>query len=200
MIIFYDFLCPYAWRGLELMDRLGMQPELKSFSLTQGNHKENTDRSAPTWWLSDQPPREGTDAQQGALRAFLAEHAAHRQGAEARRSFALQLFRLRHAEGQPLTSEATVHAAAERAGLDARRFQADLTDDTELRASLREELAEAARVRVFGTPTFVLDSGDAAYFRFRRIPESESDARALWETYVNVLRSEAGIETIKRPR
>ena len=62
--LYFDFLCPYAWRGLELADVLrrghGLKFRLRHFSLVQGNHAENPDRKHPTGNgrrpLSTKPP------------------------------------------------------------------------------------------------------------------------------------------------
>ncbi|WP_027481837.1 DsbA family oxidoreductase [Deinococcus pimensis] len=200
MIVYFDFLCPYAWRGLELSNLLGDRPELRHFSLVQGNHPENPDRKNPTWKLAEQSLTEGPGHQTASLAAFLAAKAAARQGDEAGRTYALHLMRLRHAEKRELGEAEVRLEAARRAGLDLARFEADLADEAGLRAELARDLDAAAQLGVFGTPTFVLDSGDAAYLRFSELPGSEEDARRLWSTYEAVLTSGARIETIKRPR
>lgn len=200
MIVYYDFLCPFAWRGLELMEQLGERPELKHFSLVQGNHAENPNRKEPVWLLAQQPAGDGSEAQRASLAAFLADQAARRQGAEPSFSFALHFFRLRHAEGQDLADPETAREAARRAALDLDQFERDLADEAGLREALAADLGEAARLGVFGTPTFVLASGDAAYFRFAHLPTTREDAERLWGTYVEVLSNGLRIETIKRPR
>lgn len=198
--IYFDFLCPFAWRGLELMDKLEMRPQLVHFSLVQGNHPDNKDRRNPTWKLAERPLDEGTDAQKGSLAAFLAAQAARAQGDEAERRFSLELFRQRFVEKADLADPATARAAAEKAGLDLARFEADLADEAARRATLAADLEDASALAVFGTPTFQLDSGEAAYFRFASLPETREDAEAAWRLYTDVLRSGASIETIKRPR
>ena len=203
--VYYDFLCPYAWRGLELAqllrDERGLEFTLRHYSLIQGNHPENPNRAEPTWWLHEQPlTGDGLSAAHtGGLRAFLADQAAARQGEEARWRFVLALFRLVHAEKRPPADPATIQAAAEGAGLDLERFNADLADDAGLRAALAGDLQAAAGLKVFGTPTFQLPDGNAAYFRFAAQPEVGS-AGTLWDLYSGVLASGARIETLKRPR
>ncbi|MCD0171271.1 disulfide bond formation protein DsbA, partial [Deinococcus sp. 23YEL01] len=84
--VFVDFLCPYAWRGVELAAVLRAGGEaftLRHFSLVQGNHADNAGQATPTWWLTDQPAQEGSEYQQGSLAAFLAAQAAARQGEDA---------------------------------------------------------------------------------------------------------------------
>lgn len=201
--LYLDFLCPFAWRGAELAAVLrreqGLPFRLRHFSLVQGNHPENPDRKAPTWWLHEQDAGEGAPHQQASLRAFLAAQAAARQGEEAAWNFTLALFRARH-ERKAELDEDTVRTAVQEAGLDVARFEADLADDAGGREALAADLRESAALGVFGTPTFVLPGGNAAYLRFSRLTRDGDEARALWSLYGEVLHSGAGIETIKRPR
>ncbi|MFD1731663.1 DsbA family protein [Deinococcus malanensis] len=56
--LFFDFVCPYAWRGMELAHVLRAEGEtfrLRHFSLVQGNHPDNAGQPEPRWWLTDQP-------------------------------------------------------------------------------------------------------------------------------------------------
>ncbi|WP_420596347.1 DsbA family oxidoreductase [Deinococcus sp.] len=200
--IYFDFLCPYAWRGLELADVLrrdhGHTFALRHFSLVQGNHPENAEsRHHPVWWLTEQQGG-GSEMLDESLRAFLADKAAARQGEDARWRFALALLRARHRDAASLDA-ATVQAAANQAGLNLGEFEADLEGDEARRAELRSDLAAAAELGVFGTPTFALPSGHAAYFRFANLVPPEG-ALAAWQLYVSVLESDARIETIKRAK
>lgn len=202
--IFFDFICPYAWRGLELADVLrrghGLMFELRHFSLVQGNHPDNAkSRHLPVWWLSDQAADAGSSMQSGSLRAFLADQAAAQQGEEARWRFALALFRAVHHSKAEL-NEATIEAAAQEARLEPAQFGADRQAAAQRRAELRADLSAAAELGVFGTPTLVLPEGPhAAYFRFAHLVPPER-ALKTWNLYVSVLESEARIETIKRAK
>jgi len=198
--IYLDYLCPYAWRGLELAyavaPQLGLDLIIQHYSLEQGNHPENASlpRNAPAWKLVEQPlggPK--------SLRAFLASHAARQQGKAAHLRFALELFRLRHQERRSLDEETLVEAVG-RAGLDLERFMADLEDEESRRLELARDLEQAGELGVFGTPTFVLPSGDAAYFRFSQLTTEPELALNLWELFTAVLHNGAQIETIRRPR
>ncbi|AZI41776.1 disulfide bond formation protein DsbA [Deinococcus psychrotolerans] len=202
-LIYFDFLCPYAWRGVELADLLrrehGLMFELRHFSLVQGNHNDNAQsRHQPTWWLTDQAAGSGSAAQIGSLEAFLADQAAARQSEEKRWAFALALFRAVHRDKAELSAQ-TIQAAAQTARLDMAQFQTDLAEDGARRAELRTDLAAAAEQGVFGTPTFVLPEGHAAYFRFANLVSPEK-ALETWQLYVSVLESDARIETIKRAK
>lgn len=95
--IFFDFLCPYAWRGVEMAAVLREQGEpftLRHFSLVEGNHAENAKELI--WRITDQPldADGGTgymSYQKPSLTAFLAAHAAAKQGEEAAWKFTLAL-------------------------------------------------------------------------------------------------------------
>lgn len=198
--VYIDFLCPYAWRGAELAAVLRGEGEafrLRHFSLVQGNHPGNAGETV--WWLTDQPLEGGDRYQRSSFPAFLAAQAAARQGEEAAWAYTLALFRAHHEEGQPL-EEATFTRAAEAADLDLERWQTDRQDESGLRASLRGDLADAADIGVFGTPTFVLPDGSAAYYRFEHLTRDPQTARRWWDLYREVLASEAGIATIKRAK
>lgn len=201
--LFFDFVCPYAWRGVELAQVLRQAGEqtftLRHFSLVQGNHPDNAGQPAPVWWLTDQPGDAGERFQQSSLLAFLAAGAAARQGEERSWDFTLALLRAVHEEKKPLDEDA-VMAAARAANLDLDQFAADRKDDAGLRASLRRDLAASAEIGVFGTPTFVLPGGEAAYYRFENLTRELDTARQWWGLYGEVLRSGAGIATVKRAR
>lgn len=198
--LYVDFLCPYAWRGVELAAILrgdGEAFRLRHFSLVEGNHPDNVRER--TWHLDEQPSGEGSAFQHSSLAAFLAAQAAARQGEAALWAFTLALFRRRHEGGGEL-DEAGILDAAGVAGLDLARFSADRADEAGLRASLRAELDEAAGIGVFGTPTFVLPDGSAAYYRFEVLTRDPHTARQWWELYRTVLGSGASIGTIKRAK
>lgn len=198
--IYLDYLCPFAWRGLELAyvvaPQLALELEIRHYSLEQGNHPENAGRPrhTPAWKLAEQPLESSPS-----LRAFLASHAARQQGKAAHLRFALELFRLRHQERRRLDDETLVEAVG-RAGLDLERFMADLEDEESRRLELAADLEAAGELGVFGTPTFVLPSGDAAYFRFTQLTTEPELATNLWELFTAVLENGAHIETIRRPQ
>ncbi|GHF39141.1 putative DsbA family dithiol-disulfide isomerase [Deinococcus metalli] len=203
--VYLDFLCPYAWRGVELAAVLRAQGDafrLRHYSLVEGNHAAN--QKGHTWSLADQP----LDAPEGegymkhqtpSLRAFLAATAAARQGEDAAWAFTLALFRAHHEQKRPLDDAAIADAARE-AGLDATRFGQDRQDEAALRQTLHAEQDAAREVGVFGTPTFVLPGGEAAYYRFEQLTRDPAVAREWWNLYRTVLQHGAGIGTIKRAK
>ncbi|WP_425145652.1 DsbA family oxidoreductase [Deinococcus sp.] len=206
--IYFDFLCPYAWRGLELADVLrrehGLKFRLRHFSLVQGNHKENPERKSPTWWLDQQVSGQGGEMQAGSLNAFLAGQAALRQSEDAAWAFTLAMFRAAHqraaGESAPdFKNDGVIRALAE-GTLDTAQFERDFADETGLRAALHQDLQDSASLGVFGTPTFHLPDGHIAYFRFGNLVTEAGAALALWNLYTSVLTDGARIETIKRAK
>lgn len=203
--LYFDFLCPYAWRGTEMAHALrecGEEFRLRHFSLVQGNHPENKDQDAVQWWLSDQPlDAEGGNGylkyQRPSLNAFLAARAAYRQGEDRSWAFTLALFRLHHEDGREL-DEAAFQDAAQRAGLDLEQWRKDRQDEAALRRELREDLEASAALGIFGTPTFVLSSGDVAYFKFEGLTRDPHAAQNLWGLFTGTLHSEAQVATIRR--
>lgn len=201
LTVYFDFLCPYAWRGVELLSSLGIEFEPVHYSLVQGNHSDNKGlpRANPVWKLVEQPLETEDANQRESLLAFIASHAAAQQGSALRLAFILELFRLRHRDVKPL-DPATILAAATLAKLDLERFVADQRDEAARRAELNRDLERAGQLGVFGTPTIELESGAAAYYRFATLPETSEAKLEAWKLYQTVLSSDATIETIKRTK
>lgn len=203
--VYFDFLCPYAWRGVELAAVLRQQGHpfrLRFYSLVEGNHPDNAREL--TWRLTDQP----TDAEGGegymkyqrpSFGAFLTAQAAYRQGEEKAWAFTLALYRLHHEQKKELNEE-TFGQAAQEAGLDLAQWATDRQDETNLRATLRREFDDAREIGVFGTPTFVLPDGSAAYYRFETLTRDPAKAQQFWTLFTQVMNSDAGIGTIKRAK
>lgn len=203
--LFFDFVCPYAWRGVELALLLrqdGHTFKLRHFSLVEGNHTDNTKEL--NWKITDQPLADvATEGYMQyltpSLRAFLAARAASQQGEDQAWAFTLALFRAHHQHKNPL-NESTILQVATTAGLDLQQFQQALQDEAHLRSDLRQDLDLAREIGVFGTPTFVLPDGSAAYFRFENATPDLAAARVRWDLYQQVLANDAGMATIKRAK
>jgi 2-hydroxychromene-2-carboxylate isomerase len=197
VVAYFDYLCPYAWRGAEVArmveGRLGLRFEWRHFSLYQSDHGD-----AHGWQLWN-AKLDGDDPMGNrGLQPFLASCAARRQGPAAFDRFRLGLLRARHVHGLPLTRP-THLAVAEAAGLQLARFEADLADP-ELRTCLAQEHHQAARRDVFGTPTFELANGHLAYFRVRELPTDEDEAVRLFVAFRDLLEGFPYLETVRRPR
>ena len=203
--VYTDYLCPFGWRGIELINaiapKLGLEFETRHFSLYEGNHAQNTPlpRNNPAWKFAEQPRDVLDENQRRSRDAFVAAHAARKQGKALYDQFTLELNRLRHLDKRDFVPETFLEAAT-RAGLDLKKFQRDVANEPARLKELAKDLEAAGKLAVFGTPTFVLEGGHAAYFRFAALPEKVKDKTALWKLYTQMLESGARIETVKRPR
>jgi predicted DsbA family dithiol-disulfide isomerase len=195
--VYFDYLCPYAWHAAELAETVSAPLDVRfawsHVSLYQLNH-----RGADGWqlWNESIDPRDESGTR--GLLPFLASLAARRQGEALHDAFRLALLRFRHRDLRPL-HRATVMEAAEEAQLHLACFERDLRDP-ESRTELAREHHQALATRVFGTPTFVLPSGDVAYVRLRGVPSEREAAVELYRRVTGMLHDYPYLETVKRPR
>jgi len=197
VIVYYDYLCPFAWRGAELAglvaSELGLDFRWRLFSLVQSNSKD------PGFQIWNEKIDHEDPTGSGGLLPFLASLAARRQGLDAENVFRLNLQRERFTGHRAFSCELMLEVA-DRSGLDLQRFRADL-GDPELRTQLAQEHHEAEQLNVFGTPTFrFLDSGATAYLRIRELPRDSEEAVDLFDRYRSLLTDYPWLETVKRPR
>jgi predicted DsbA family dithiol-disulfide isomerase len=195
--VYFDYLCPYSWRGAELVSQvqaeLDIRFEWQHFSLYQNN---SSDESFQLW--NERLDPADTTGTKGLL-PFLASGAARLQGSGAFNGFQLALLRARHRDHQPF-SLSTIFEAARLAGLSVSDFERDL-DDPELRTQLAQEHHRAVTLEVFGTPTFHFhDSGALSYLRITELPRSGKEAVRLFTDFRKVLEDYPYLETIRRPR
>lgn len=198
--IYFDYLCPFAWRGAELVELLGDETDFafawRHFSLYQHHNQNQTDHNGWQLWNERLEP----DSENGGkgLLPFLASCAARKQGPDLERAFRLGAMRAHHCEHRPFTL-ATLCDVAERAGLHLPSFERDLADP-ECRTALAQEHYRAAAHDVFGTPTFRFPSGATAYLRLREVPRNAHEASDLFGHYRHLLETYPYLETIRRPR
>ncbi len=194
---YFDYLCPYAWRGSEVAamvaEPLDLRFDWHPFSLVQAHHR----RVGDGWqlWNAQIDADDGHGAH--GLQPFLAGCAARRQGPEAFDRFHLALMRARHVEGLPLTRP-TILQVAEGAGLQLARFERDL-GDPELRTCLAHEHHRAALLDVVDSPTFAFRDGHIAAFRVRGLPLDEAEAVRLFLAFRDLLERYPYLETVRRP-
>ena len=195
--VYFDYMCPFAWRGAEVAeivtDQTGLRFEWRHFSLYQSNYRGN-DR----WQLWNDPVDSNDASGAKGLLPFLASCAARRQGPARFDTFRLALMRARYRDHRPFDA-ASIRAVAAEAGLHMPRFDSDLSDP-ECRTVLAQEHHRAACRDVFGTPTFFLEEGQGAYFRIRELPRDSAEALSLFEDFRNLLENYPYLETVKRPR
>lgn len=195
--VYYDYVCPFAWRGAELAEQvspaLGLTFTWRHFSLYQNNYE-----GADGWQLWNQKLSFGDHGGDKGLLPFLASCAARRQGLEKHACFRLETMRARHRDHRPLNLQ-TLNEVAERVGLDMTRFESDLLNP-ECRTVLAHEHHFAVSQNVFGTPTFSFEDGHTAYFRLKELPRGPDEAVELFLCYRRLLERYPYVETIKRPR
>lgn len=195
--VYFDYLCPFAWRGAELCEQvagaLNINFEWHHFSLFQSNY-QGTDG----WQLWNDKLEPYNDKGCKGLLPFLASCAARKQGRGAFDRYRLTLMRARYCGHRPLTCK-TVFEVAEEAGLGLAKFEHDLTDP-ECRTALAHEHYRAKAQDVFGTPTYRFETGHIAYLRIKELPKSQEEAISLFKDYRRMLECYPYLETLKRPR
>jgi predicted DsbA family dithiol-disulfide isomerase len=194
--VYFDYLCPFAWRGAEVAERVAETLELQfkwhHFSLYQSNSKNNG------WQLWNETIDPHDESGTKGLLPFLASCAARQQGRELFNSFRLETLRARHRDCLPLNLE-TLTRTAQTVGLDMSEFNKEL-GNPETRTRIAQEHHAAKALSVFGTPTFHFANGDLAYFRISQLPQNPEEAIELFRDYRNLLETYPYLETIKRPR
>jgi predicted DsbA family dithiol-disulfide isomerase len=202
--VFFDYVCPYAWRGAELVELvrepLGLTFEWQHFSLYQSNYEaqHSSYGANGAWQLWNERLTEGDEGGNRGLLPFLASCAARRQGRELHDRFRLELMRARHRDHRPFSRE-TLQSVAAAVGLDLCRFRSDMANP-ECRTMLAQEHHRAASLDIFGTPTFRFAGGHTAYLRLKALPDSAEEALELFCSYRRLLERFPYLETIKRPR
>lgn len=195
--VYFDYLCPFAWRAAELAERVaepaGVRFDWRHFSLYQANH-----RNDDGWQLWNERVDARDPSGSWGLLPFLASSAARQQGADAYDAYRLELLRARHRDHRPLDGT-TIHDVARSAGLHLACFERDLADP-EARTVLARDHHQAASLHVFGTPTFRFGSGDTAYLRLKALPPEGDASLALFQRVRAMLVDYPYLETLKRPR
>ncbi len=160
------------------------------FPLEQVNSAEG-----PEWKLWEQPDSHRSRGRP----AFQAAIAARNQGEDAFERFHLALLEAKHGQGKDHGRRDTLRAVAESVGLDMERFDRDLADRA-LLPRIGDDYTEGReRHGVFGTPTFVFPSGEAAYLKLLPLPP-EAETMPVFEDFVRAARDRPFVLEIKRPR
>ena len=89
-------------------------------------------------------------------------------------------------------------AVARDVGLDVQRFESDLADRGLLRMIARDHTEAVEKHGIFGTPTFVFETGNAAYLKTFIPPEK--DSVAFFEHFVSLTSDMSFVGELKRPQ
>lgn len=191
--VFFDYQCPFVYRVAGMLEGVrssGARPlevHWRYFSLTQVNSKDDG------WTVWSAPAAELV---KGRL-AFEAAEAARRQGRF--EDFHMPLLEARHRDRLDLDDPAVVERVALDAGLDIKRFRADLTAPDILAALERDHVRAIGEHGVFGTPTLVFGDGAAAYVRLGETVSGDG-AVEVFDRLLAIAAGEPRIVEIKRPR
>lgn len=199
--VYFDYLCPFAWRGAELThliaEPLGLHFRWHHFSLYQSNYSGDDN-----WQLWNEKIDSQDEYGSKGLLPFLASCAARKQGDAVHQHFRLQLMRARHHNHQPFVME-TMLEVAKCVGLHLPSFEKELANP-ECRTILAQEHHRAKAHNVFGTPTFHFcndtQGEHLAYLRIKQLPQDLDEALGLFRNYREMLERYPYVETIKRPR
>lgn len=197
--VYYDYLCPYTWRGAELAEvvgpALGLEFRWHHFSLYQ--HKAgHAGKGQSQLWNNRIDPKDEKGG--NGLLPFIASCAARRQGSRAYRAFRLGAMRAYHQHCQPYTLETLLRVARE-AGLHMPTFENDLANP-ERRTILAHEHHQASALNVTNTPTFHFANGHLGCLQLTLLPTSRDEAVALFESYRRLLEHYPYLEGVQRPR
>jgi predicted DsbA family dithiol-disulfide isomerase len=172
-----------------------LEIEWRYFSLSQVNHPEGN-----TWKVWEQPSKDQEWQGQRyarSLRAFWAAEAARCQGSDAFHRFHRALLRATHLHGQPLADPATLHRAAQEAGLHMPDFVQALDDEACLER-LAIDHAQAENLGVFGTPTLVFPGARPVYLKLERVLTLE-ESLDFWGAFRTTAADRPYVLEMKRP-
>ena len=195
--VYYDFLCPWAYRGSEFLrdvrDQLGddnLTINWRYFPLEQVNSDQG-----PEWKLWEQPDEfesRGLAMFRGALAAWNQD-----QG-EKFEKFHQLMFQTRHGDFAVDGERPDVRKVAELAGLDMAQFDKDVADRT-LLSRIGEDYEYAKEeLGVFGVPTLVFEGNQAAYIKVLPKPEHD-EVLPMWNEIYATIANRPNIYEIKRP-
>ena len=194
IVIYFDYLCPYAWRGAEFVkmieEPLGLSFDWRHYSLHQGNYKG--DDGWKLW--EDAVDADSKNGSKGLI-PFLASHYVKENMPEQYDDFRLNLQRLAHKDSQGF------RLSVVKAALKAADISGDIEFDTDaMRKRFKTAHEEAVSKNVVATPTFFLDDKNASYFRIGEMPTTETEAVELFQHYVDMLTKYPYLETLRRPK
>lgn len=179
LTVYFDFLCPFAYRTSFWVDMLAeqlgaaLQVEWNYFSLEQ--HNTPAERNWNIWEQTDDyesPASYDAKWDMRGLLAFWGAEAARQQGAEAFNRFRRTLYAARHRDKLAFTRPAVTDVAA-RSELDMARFEADFANRSLLDV-LRQHHTEARDTyAVFGVPTILFDGQNPLFLKTMSIPPAE---------------------------
>ncbi len=177
--VYFDYTCGFSNRARHWLDHLGdVDVTWRSFSLLEVNRGND----GPTVFQQ-------ADLADNVSLTALAVHEAIRSHGGDVDSYRRRMFTAWHEEPGRLSTEDIVGFGRD-AGL--RGFDRDAAF-----AAVAADHAEATQRGVFGTPTLVFDSGQAAFVKLDAVPEADR-ARSLWDTVAQLATAEPALREWQR--
>jgi len=202
LTVFFDVLCPYAWRTSRWLDLVVAQRpsvviEWRYFSLEQINTPADSD-----WKIWNQThdyagAKEGWENFRG-LNLFWGAEAVRRQSSTAFQTFRARAYEARHTDKSDVATRAGVAAIAAACGIDMARYHADVQDRTLLTTLQRDHEYAVAQYNAFGVPTLCFDEKNAVYVKLSEIITA-ADALPLFDDISRDFTTRPWLVELKRP-
>lgn len=163
----------------------------RHFLLDQINSKQG-----PDWKVWEQ-----SEDKQGNLLAQRAGEAARKQGREVFEKYHLALLVARHGttgRRVPLDDREALLEVAGEVGLDTDRLSKDMEDESLLDTIASDHTEAAGQYGVFGTPTFLFDSGLTVYLKMFVPPADES--LDTFDHFLGLMSDKPYLGEVKRPQ
>jgi predicted DsbA family dithiol-disulfide isomerase len=193
--VYYDYLCPYAFRLCRLLDGIkgdisgGLDISWKTFSLEQQNSRKEPDFLL---WEHPEHPTYG-------ILALIAGKAAKNQGQALFLKFHFALFEARHIRHKNISSQEVLIDAAKNSGLDTGQFEADLKKEETMQAMAKDHLSGKTRHNLFGVPSLAFDDENPIYTKLSSLPELKEDRVSLFHLIYESAVKRPCLMEIKRP-
>lgn len=132
--------------------------------------------------------------------AAVAGEAARRQGSSAFDDFMRRLLSARHGSGTriSLSDETEILAVVAESILDMDTFNRDFRDPALIEIIAEDHNEAVEKYGVFGTPTFIFESGQSAYLKTFIPPKME--AVEAFDYFIKLMSDRSYIGEIKRPQ
>jgi len=202
LTVFFDVLCPYAWRASRWLDLVVAQRpsvviEWRYFSLEQINTPPDSD-----WKIWNQlhdyaGAKEGWENFRG-LNLFWGAEAIRRQSSTAFQTFRAHAYEARHTDKSDVATRAGVAAVAARCGIDMARYHADVQDRSLLSTLQRDHEYAVSQYNAFGVPTLCFDEKNAVYVKLSEIV-SAAEALPLFDDISRDFTTRPWLVELKRP-
>lgn len=190
--IFYDYLCPYAFRATRLVTEIEQtRPNVavtwRFFSIEHANaQKLGRDEN---WNLWEQPldyPQLWRSRRRRGLVPFLVTHAVQLQNPARLPVFRLAVFDALHNDHADISSPDVLLNLAKQCGLNADALCC-AWDTEAARQRLRDDIENGLSGGVFGVPTLTINNSEATYIRLSEFPADPAERQTLFDELVHTL-------------